>query len=668
VAAIDQAVKDGVDVINFSISGAVTTSVDPVEIAFLYAADAGVFVATSAGNRGPGESTVAHPSPWLTTVAATTHTVNESTLVLGNGERYVGASVTGGIGATPMVLAEASVLAGQDPEEAALCFPGTLDPAAVAGQMVVCDRGVNDRAEKSRVVEAAGGVAMVLANVTPGSLNGDLHAVPSVHVDEVAGAEIKDYVATEAAPTGEILAGVSTGTTTPPPPAIAGFSSRGPSLAADGDLLKPDIAAPGVDVLAAVAPEGNSDRNWDFYSGTSMSSPHIAGLAALIAQRNPTWSPMTIKSAMMTTAGNLNDSRDPFLQGAGFVQPNSFMNPGLAFDSDFDDWEDFLSGQGLPLSDNPVSASNFNTASVAINDMAGTETVTREVTNVSNRASTYTFSKTRYRGFKVSASPSTFRIAPGESQRIGLSFARTVAPLDQYAKGNLFLKDDRGHTVRFPAVVKPVALAAPPEVPTADEAFSFEVKSGVSGTIKAGRWGLVPGVDTEATAQDTSAAAFDPEDERNYTQNMFVGGPNVTVRVQLDGDFDPGDDLDLFMVAPDGETVVAASAAGGSEEIVTLTGLERGRYTAHVQAWAIDGAATSKEFIVRTFKVPPKTVANWTVTPVTQEVRPGQFVTYTVRTDGLQAGTPYLGAIVYRQVEGADEGRPIIGRTLVSIG
>jgi subtilisin family serine protease len=668
VAAIDQAVADGVDVINYSISGAVDTSVDLVEVAFMYAADAGVFVAASAGNSGPGESTVAHPSPWLTTVAATTHSVNESTLVLGNGDSFVGASVTDGIEATEMVLAEDAAAAGADAAEATLCLPGTLDPAAVDGLMVVCDRGGNGRAEKSQVVAEAGGAAMVLVNVEEGSLNGDLHAIPSVHLSHTARDAVRSYVrsGTEANPaTGEILAGVNEGTTTPPPPSIAGFSSRGPSLAAAGDLLKPDIAAPGVDVMAAVTPERNSGREFDFYSGTSMSSPHIAGLAALIIQKHPDWSPMVVKSAMMTTAGDLTDSDDPFLQGAGMVRPTSFMDPGLAFESDFDDWEDFLSGQGLPLTDNPVAASNFNTASVAVNDLAGIETVTREVTNVDDKTSTYRFSRTGLTGLKVKAEPATFTLAPGESQRLRLTFTRRRAALDAYAQGYLFLKDDRGHTVRFPAVVNPSGMEAPQEVTSDQPRFQVRTKSGVNGTVTGQRRGLVPAVDTEATAQNTDAADFDPADERNYTQDFVVGGPAQVLRVQVVGSFSADDDMDLFLTDADGN-VVASSATATSEESITVSGLPAGTYTAHVQAWAVAGDAATTSFTLRSFHV-KGAVGNWSVKPAQQRATVAEELTWRVTTDGLEPGTPYLGVISWRQVTGGSGAGRELNRTLVSI-
>jgi subtilisin family serine protease len=664
VAAIDQAVADGVDVINFSISGAVESSIDLVEVAFMYAADAGVFVATSAGNRGPDASTVAHPSPWVTTVAASTHTVNENTLVLENGQRFIGASITEGIGSTPMILSEDAPAAGVPVEDAALCLPGSLDSAEVTGKMVVCDRGVNARAEKSQTVRLAGGVAMVLVNVTEGSLNADLHSIPSIHLPHTDRPAIRTYVETDPTPTGAIEE-TNAGSTTPPPPTIATFSSRGPSLASDGDLLKPDIAAPGVDVLAAVAPEGNNGRDFDFISGTSMASPHIAGLAALIIQKHPQWSPMVVKSAMMTTAGNLSNSSDPFEMGAGHVKPRSFMDPGLAFDSDFDDWEDFLTGQGLPLTDNPVDASNFNTASVAVNHMAGSETVTREVTNVDNRASTYSFARSGLGGIRTSVKPSTFTLQPGQSQRVRITFTRgPLAALDTYSKGFLYFRDDRGHSVRFPAVVNPAGIEAPAEVVEERGTFVIRTKSGVDGTVAARRRGLVPGVETAGTATDTEAAGFDPDDPRNYRKDYTIGGPAQTLRLQLLGDFDPNDDMDLFLTNAADE-VVASSATAVSDEAVTVSNLPAGVYTAHVQAWAVQ-EGTTKDFTLRSFHV-KGAVNNWSVAPPSQEAQVGEPLNWTVTTSSLAADTPYLGRLTYVQLGTGDEPNQLLGSTLVSI-
>ena len=247
IAAIDQAVADGVDVINYSISGSRTNFLDSVEVAFLFAADAGVFVAASAGNSGPAASTVAHPGPWLTTVAASTHDRNyDADLTLGNGATYSGASTnTTGAGPADLVYSANVGLAGEDATEVRLCYPGTLDPALVTGKIVLCDRGAIARVDKSLAVFMAGGVGSILANANAGeSLNADFHSVPTVHVDKARVMRSGPMRLTDPTPTAEIFPSYFAPV---PAPFIAGFSSRGPLLAGEGDLLKPDVAAPGVD-------------------------------------------------------------------------------------------------------------------------------------------------------------------------------------------------------------------------------------------------------------------------------------------------------------------------------------------------------------------------------------------------------------------------------------
>ena len=259
--------------------------------------------------------------------------------------------------------------------------------------MVVCDRGINARVDKSLAVAMAGGQAMVLANVVAGTLDPDFHSVPTIHVDPTDGAAIKAYAA-GANPTGRLAAAVITPTGNPP--AIASFSSRGPVLAAGGDLLKPDVSAPGVDVIAAVAPPGNGGALFAFYQGTSMASPHVAGLAALFKQLHPDWSPMMIKSALMTTATQMAGAANqlPFNAGSGLVNPTAAMNPGLVFDSTPAEWLAFVCGTGeIPAANctaagvTPINPTDLNMASIAVS--RATESpyvVTRRVTNVAKAA------------------------------------------------------------------------------------------------------------------------------------------------------------------------------------------------------------------------------------------------------------------------------------------
>jgi hypothetical protein len=249
VLAIDEAVKDGVNVINYSISGSQTSVNDPVEQAFYRASLAGVFVAASAGNSGPAQA-VAHVSPWLTTVAASTHDRStQADVTLGNGAKYSGASLNvNPLGSAPLIRAEDAGLGGgaahlcvSDAGAAAALGQVQLDPAKVAGKVVICTRGDNARTDKSLAVLQAGGAGMVMAD-NGGGLVSEAHSVPSVHVSVADGAAIKAYAVAQAA---NASAGISAfAIKTAPAPIMAGFSSRGPN-AGDSNMLKPDLTAPG---------------------------------------------------------------------------------------------------------------------------------------------------------------------------------------------------------------------------------------------------------------------------------------------------------------------------------------------------------------------------------------------------------------------------------------
>lgn len=658
VAAIDQAVEDGVDVINFSISGTTGNFLDPVEQAFLRAADAGVFVAASAGNSGPDASTVAHPSPWITTVAAGTHNRTlVGSVTLGNGTRLSGASAAASaLAASPMINATDAGLPGADAQALRLCFAAVdnggvavLDPAKVQGKVVVCERGLNDRVNKSLAVAAAGGVGMVLVNTSTSasSLNADFHSVPTVHLAPADGSVATAYAA-QAGATGALSkATVDLGTQAP---FTADFSSRGPSLAAGGNILKPDITAPGQDILAGVSPPGNSGREFDLYSGTSMSSPHIAGIAALLKEVHPRWSPMAIKSALMTSAGDVLDGPNTapaviFSQGAGHVQPNSAVDPGLVFDSDAEDWLGFLCGTQVPASlctSNGIAVldpSDMNTASIAISSLPGAQTVTRRVTNVGRGFATYTASVSGMEGFDVAVKPRTFTLAPGQTRSFKVTFTRTTAALDAYTGGQLTLtggtpwrwfRPHAQYKVRVPMVARPVAFTAP-----AEASDSYPVKFGYSGSFHASARGLVP-----ATAQAGNVV----------TNGFFVGQFTVPAgttyaRFSLfDTHVTPASDLDLVVLDPDGN-LVGSSGGLTTQEEVNLVNPAAGTYTVAVLGFAVPGTSGA-DFTLFSWALGSGPTGNMAVTAPTTAVI-GTSATIGLSFTGLQAGTKYLGAVDY---------------------
>ena len=447
VKAIEDAVADGVDVINYSISGSRDEVVSPVDVAFFNAAEAGVFVATSAGNSGEtiGSSSVAHNAPWTTTVAASTHDrASEKTLTLGDGRTFSGAGYGSGAGPARLVSSASVGRRGADPTQARLCFDGALDPSVVSGSIVVCERGTNPRVEKSLAVKNAGGVGMVLVNPTPQSVNSDFHSVPSIHLDDAAGAQVTSYAALAGA-----TATISTARNVKvPAPRMATFSSYGPALAGHGDLLKPDLTAPGVDIIAAVAPPGNQGNLFASYQGTSMSAPHIAGIAALLISEHPQWSPMWVKSALMTSASPM-DEADPLHYGNGHVRPAEAFDPGLVYDSTPAEWMRYVDGR--------IDPSDLNYPSIAIGDLVRRQTITRTVTNIDDRSSVYEVSVSVPAGLSVTVSPSRLVLTPGGSATFTVTITRVRAELDQWTFGSLTWRDLWGHRVRSALAVRPVA-------------------------------------------------------------------------------------------------------------------------------------------------------------------------------------------------------------------
>jgi subtilisin family serine protease len=682
VAAIDQAVADGVDVINFSISGSRTIFNDSVEIAFLFAADAGVFVAASAGNSGPAISTVAHGGPWLTTVAAGTHNRGgEGSVTLGNGVTYLGGSFATPLPSAPLINSADAGLPGADPDAVALCFTPAdnetfageegpvLDPAKVAGKIVVCDRGVNARINKSLAVLEAGGVGTILVNTSANSVNADFHFVPTVHLSHLDRPAVTAYAATAGA-TASI--GPSTIVFNVPAPTTAAFSSRGPLLAGAGDLLKPDVMAPGQDILASVAPPGNHGRDFDMYSGTSMSSPHVAGLAALLRELHPTWSPMAIKSALMTSATSILDGgptneTNPvvlFREGAGHVDPNAAANPGLVYDHSFNDWLAFLCGtstavgpatcsalQGLGFSLDP---SDLNTASIAIGNLAGVQKVTRKVTNVGSGPATYNASLVAgsLPGFSTAISPSQIQLNPGQTAKFDVTFTRSSAPINAYAGGFLTWTEQGGasRTVRIPVVVQPVALAAPAQVSGTGGPISYNVTFGYDGAFSATPRGLVAAQTTSATViDDPTDSTCSLTSPNAYHEVVAIPAGTTHARFSLFDEFTDGnDDLDMCVFNA-ANTQVGASAGGTSAEEVNLLNPAAGNYTVVVQGWGTDGP--DAQFTLFKWALGSTAAGNMTVTAPAAAVTGGTG-TITLDFTPLTPGTKYLGSVAYSGIAG----------------
>lgn len=364
LAGMDKAIDDNVNVLSLSLGGGMSDFYrDSVAIGAFAAMEKGILVSCSAGNAGPSSYSLSNVAPWITTVGAGTLDRDFPAFVsLGNGKNFSGVSLFKGDALPGKLLP--FVYAGNvsNATNGNLCMTGSLDPESVRGKIVLCDRGINPRVQKGSVVKEAGGLGMVLSNTAANGdeLVADAHLLPATAVGETTGKLIKEYIFTDSNPTATVLfEGTKVGIE--PSPVVAAFSSRGPNSITP-EILKPDLIAPGVNILAgwsgAVGPTGLAEDSrrvgFNIISGTSMSCPHISGLAALLKAAHPGWSPAAIRSALMTTAYTaykngkvLQDvstgkPSTAFDHGAGHVDPVSALDPGLVYDLDAQDYLDFL--------------------------------------------------------------------------------------------------------------------------------------------------------------------------------------------------------------------------------------------------------------------------------------------------------------------------------------
>ncbi|BBN14569.1 tRNA guanosine-2'-O-methyltransferase [Marchantia polymorpha subsp. ruderalis] len=506
LAAFDAGIADGVDV--FSVSLGPDTPqpffLTGISIGAFHATMAGKVVAVSAGNSGPQLGTVVNSDPWSINVASTSiDRIFGTTVTLGNGVSFLGGSITVDNDSLdknlPIVFGSDIIAAGANITGASFCLDGALDSAKTQGKVVVCLQGFIGRNRKAAVVKAAGGLAVLIPNFDSGGM--DLYAenqvLPTITVADVDSNPLLDYVAplqprpkSAAMPTVKI----SRATTidgVKPAPYMNSFSSLGPNLVAPY-ILKPDLAAPGLNIIAAwpgSTPPSNLPSSldkrtseWNTLSGTSMSCPHVAGVAALLKALHPTWSPAAIKSAMMTTArvtdntgGEIKNSTNlpagPLNYGAGNINPEAAADPGLIYESKFDDYKVFLCSNGYNKTERQwitglfydcalagTNPSDLNQASVMIPNLeeGAPQTVKRTVTNVGKRMSNYKVSIVNPPGVKMTITPPSLSFHhTNQAKKFTIRFERVIAVPEneqQFVHGS-FTWSDGVHKVSSPVVV-----------------------------------------------------------------------------------------------------------------------------------------------------------------------------------------------------------------------
>ncbi|XP_050207211.1 subtilisin-like protease SBT5.3 [Mercurialis annua] len=496
LAAFDSAIGDGVDVLSVSLGGEATQFFnDSVAIGSFHAVKHGIAVICSAGNSGPNDGTASNLAPWQITVGASTLDREfPSYIVLGNNISYKGQSLSRkGLRKNklyPLMSAADARAANVSVQDAMLCKAGTLDRKKAKGKILVCLRGENARVDKGQQAAMAGAVGMVLANdkASGNEILADPHVLPASHVNYTNGVDILNYInSTKYSLAYITLPGTELGVK--PAPFMAAFSSRGPNTITP-EILKPDITAPGVSIIAAYSQaEGPTNEDFDTrrvlfnsVSGTSMSCPHVSGIVGLLKTMHPTWSPAAIKSAIMTTAMTRDNNKEPILNasyskanpfsyGAGHIRPNQAMNPGLVYDLNNDDYLNFLCALGynktqiLSFSQTPyqcpktpITLANFNYPSITVPKFNGSITVTRRVKNVgSTSGSTYRVSVRKPTGISVSVRPDVLKFSRiGEEKTFYVTLSGKISKAGkEYVFGQLRWSDtDNIHHVRSPIVVK----------------------------------------------------------------------------------------------------------------------------------------------------------------------------------------------------------------------
>ncbi|HEY8473600.1 MAG TPA: S8 family serine peptidase, partial [Natronosporangium sp.] len=465
IASVNQAIADGVDVLNYSISGTDNPWVDAVDQSFLDAFAAGIFVAASAGNDGPGQGTVAKTGPWNASVAASTHQ-----RIFGHTVDVDGAAdlqdVPAPPGDGPQVTADisAEVRFVEGNADGCTAFPA----GAFDGAIALIERGACEFGIKVNNADAAGALAVVIFNnvggppVSPGGLGPNDHdtQIPAVMITQEAGQQLRDLIIANApTPTSATLDSATEIFFNPEwEDVMAGFSSRGPSRF---ELLAPTFTAPGVNILAAAAADGSDPLQYTVLQGTSMSSPHAAGSGALLAALHPDWTPAQVRSALASTATTDGvvqpDGATPadfFNFGAGRLDLRQAARVGLTLDETEANYQ--AANPAIGGDPKTLNEPAFVDHSCAVCSWQ------RTLTSVADASASYTAVVDAPDGMTVTVTPSEFTVAPGASVDIEVTVDASSLPVGEWAFADVRLETTDSHAGGEPiaSVHYPVAVIA----------------------------------------------------------------------------------------------------------------------------------------------------------------------------------------------------------------
>ena len=579
LASVEQAIEDGiVDVINYSIGGGTSPWNDPVSMAFLSATQAGIFVSASAGNSGPNAGTLGHNEPWTASVAATTH------------GRTFEATLT--VDATDYQYTPGSGPAANSTISADMRFAGDVDSAnntgctawpngnEFAGEIALIDRGSCSFADKVNNAEAAGALAVVVANNEAGIIRmAGLEGtnIPAGSILQSDGTTIKTALA------GGVLASdmdPPVRVTSGQADVVADFSSRGPS---PFEYNKPDVAAPGVNILAAYSDSDTATGTapeFGAISGTSMAAPHNAGAAALLMELNPSWSVAEVKSALMmkavTTGVTKEDGEtqaDPYDIGAGRIQVDNAATATLVLDE---------TASNFAASDpaNGGDLKTLNVASLTDYNCQGTCTFTRTFRSVADDAIEYQAS---LNGVPGTVTPSTFTVPKNGFQTVTIEVDASALPYGAASFGQLQIS---AVTYSVTSFTESVGATIVDGGYPGDQACGQVTVSGIANPLPAG-------------------SKITVDYDLNYT---WVGDLVMTVE-------NPNADFLGLLDQPG----VPASTYGSSGDFVTGATVrfdDSATTSAEDAVECLSGVCSYSPYPDTTFTAPPSTIAELTATDV----------------------------------------------------
>nr|GMD58534.1 subtilisin-like protease SBT3.5 isoform X1 [Ipomoea batatas] len=475
--AFDEAIHDGVDVISASFGQPVPlySEVDPqdsINYGSFHAVAHGISVVASAGNDGPGAQSVSNGEPWVLTVAGITpDRAFPTPITLGNGQIFMGESLFYGkdTGLVSLIYTEPDTDISQN-------------NSWLAGTVLLYFAGQQgaDHDFLRETVKGAGGLGVILFQQTSSALDSYNSDFPLIQVDYEIGTKILLYFRSTSDPKVR-LSPTKTHIGKPISTVVAKYSSRGPYTLTP-ELLKPDIAAPGTNILAAYIPDDPTVPSaYYFVSGTSMATPHVAGIVALLKSVHPDWSPAAIKSAIVTTAwttdpisgqpifsegDTITKLTDAFDYGGGIINPNKARYPGLIYDMGTKDYIHYLCAVGYETSaigklvgqtiscPRGFSILDMNFPSITIPNLKESVTLIRTVTNVGLTNSIYKVVIEPPKGINVAVKPATLVFGPTVKK---ISFKVTVSTTYLFNTGYSFGSltwNDGVHNVRIPISVK----------------------------------------------------------------------------------------------------------------------------------------------------------------------------------------------------------------------